>query len=61
MPVISDIKDANLADAQSIQPIFINRSNRLSDSRLLSYFARLRYDYEGKYLLTAVLRRGWLV
>jgi len=57
MPVISDIKDANLADAQSIQPIFINRSNRLSDSRLLSYFARLRYDYEGKYLLTAVLRR----
>lgn len=57
MPVISDIKDANLADAQSIQPIFINRSNRLSDSRLLSYFARLRYDYEGKYLLNAVLRR----
>lgn len=57
MPVISDIKDANLADAQSTQPIFINRSNRLSDSRLLSYFARLRYDYEGKYLLTAVLRR----
>ena len=57
MPVISDIKDANLTDAQSIQPIFINRSNRLSDSRLLSYFARLRYDYEGKYLLTAVLRR----
>jgi len=57
MPVISDIKDANLSDAQSIQPIFINRSNRVSDSRLLSYFARLRYDYEGKYLLTAVLRR----
>ncbi|MBL6729859.1 MAG: TonB-dependent receptor [Bacteroidia bacterium] len=57
MPVITDINDANLADAESIQPIFINRSNRLSDSRLLSYFARLRYDYEGKYLLTAVIRR----
>ena len=57
MPVITDISDANLADAESTQPIFINRSNRLSDSRLLSYFARLRYDYEGKYLLTAVLRR----
>ena len=57
MPVITDIRDANLADAESTQPIFINRSNRLSDSRLLSYFARLRYDYDGKYLLTAVLRR----
>ena len=57
MPVITDINDANLADAETIQPIFINRSNRLSDSRLLSYFARLRYDYEGKYLLTAVIRR----
>ena len=57
MPVITDINDADLADAQSTQQIFINRSNRISDSRLLSYFTRLRYDYQGKYLLTAVLRR----
>ncbi|WP_430467388.1 SusC/RagA family TonB-linked outer membrane protein [Winogradskyella ouciana] len=27
------------------------------DSRLLSYFARLQYDYKGKYLLSAVVRR----
>ena len=57
MPIITDINDADLADAQSTQQIFINRSNRISDSRLLSYFTRLRYDYQGKYLLTAVLRR----
>ena len=57
MPVITDINDADLADAQSTQQIFINRSNRISDSRLLSYFTRLRYDFQGKYLLTAVLRR----
>ena len=27
------------------------------DSRLLSYFGRLQYDYKGKYLLSAVVRR----
>ena len=27
------------------------------DSRLLSYFARVQYDYDGKYLLSAVIRR----
>ena len=27
------------------------------DQRRLSYFARLQYDYEGKYLLSAMLRR----
>ncbi len=27
------------------------------DSRLLSYFGRIQYDYKGKYLLSAVLRR----
>ncbi len=28
-----------------------------SDERRLSYFARLQYDYKGKYLLSAMLRR----
>ena len=33
-------------------------SNQISDkSRLRSYFARLNYDYENKYLLTATIRR----
>ena len=57
MPVITDIKDANLADAERIDPRVVNRSNRTFDSRLLSYFGRLRYSYDGKYLLTAVLRK----
>jgi TonB-linked SusC/RagA family outer membrane protein len=57
MPVITNILDANLADAGRVDPRFINVSNRIFDSRLLSYFARLRYDYHGKYLLTAVMRR----
>ena len=34
-----------------------NRSRRFFDSRLLSYFSRLQYSYEGKYLLSAVIRR----
>jgi TonB-linked SusC/RagA family outer membrane protein len=40
--------------------IFINNNNgsNLSfDSRLLSYFARLQYAYDGKYLFSAVIRR----
>ncbi|HKK12738.1 MAG TPA: SusC/RagA family TonB-linked outer membrane protein, partial [Flavobacteriaceae bacterium] len=31
--------------------------NPTFDSRTLSYFARLQYDYKGKYLLSAVIRR----
>jgi TonB-linked SusC/RagA family outer membrane protein len=31
--------------------------NPTFDGRLLSYFARLQYDYKGKYLLSAVVRR----
>jgi TonB-dependent starch-binding outer membrane protein SusC len=32
-------------------------SNPKFDGRLLSYFTRLQYDYKGKYLLSAVVRR----
>jgi len=32
-------------------------SNLLYDSRLLSYFARFQYGYDGKYLISAVIRR----
>ena len=31
--------------------------NPTFDGRLLSYFGRLQYDYKGKYLLSAVVRR----
>lgn len=34
-----------------------NGSNLSYDSRLLSYFARLQYAYDGKYLISAVIRR----
>ena len=34
-----------------------NGSSLIYDSRLLSYFARLQYGYDGKYLFSAVIRR----
>ena len=34
-----------------------NGTNLVFDSRLLSYFARLQYAYDGKYLFSAVVRR----
>ncbi|WP_435416515.1 SusC/RagA family TonB-linked outer membrane protein [Polaribacter aestuariivivens] len=34
-----------------------NGSNLSFDSRLLSYFARLQYGYDNKYLVSAVIRR----
>ena len=32
-------------------------ARRFFDSRLLSYFSRVQYSYDGKYLLSAVIRR----
>ncbi len=32
-------------------------SSYVTDSRLTSYFGRLQYDYKGKYLISAMLRR----
>lgn len=57
MPEINNIDQANIRDAEQVVPKFINVSNELFDSRLLSYFARLQYDYDQKYILSAVLRR----
>ena len=47
--------NASLDNASDIQNIVPFEST--FDSRLLSYFARLQYDYKGKYLLSAVIRR----
>ena len=59
-----DIRDnnvayANLEQASDIENINQNRGgvNAIFDSRLLSYFARVQYDFDGKYLLSAVVRR----
>ena len=57
LPNIDKIEDVKLGYAERVTPRFINVSNRFSDSRLLSYFSRLRYSYDDKYFLTAVLRR----
>ena len=45
MPEINNIDQANIRDAEQVVPKFINVSNELFDSRLLSYFAR-KYDYD---------------
>lgn len=49
-------KDNRVSSAATI---FDSRDNGSGtfDSRLLSYFARLQYDYQGKYLFSAILRR----
>ena len=54
----NDYANANLEQALDIENInrFTGR-NATFDSRLLSYFTRLQYDYKGKYLLSAVVRR----
>jgi len=57
-----DLPDLSFAElsvdkAETIFNNFINRSNRVFDSRLLSYFGRLQYNYKGKYLFSAVVRR----
>lgn len=54
----NDIANASIEDALDVEDIYeaIGR-NPTYDGRLLSYFTRLQYDYKGKYLLSAVIRR----
>lgn len=54
----NDVAYASIALASDVRDIYEERgSNPKFDGRLLSYFARLQYDYKGKYLLSAVIRR----
>ncbi|PKV50185.1 TonB-linked SusC/RagA family outer membrane protein [Aquimarina sp. MAR_2010_214] len=48
--------NANISQASDVIDNYINGS-RDFDSRLLSYFSRLQYNFKGKYLLSAVIRR----
>lgn len=48
---------AHVEDAVTQQDNFINRSHRIFDSRLLSYFVRIQYDFRDRYLFSAVVRR----
>jgi TonB-linked SusC/RagA family outer membrane protein len=58
-----DITDNNVANAfvdQALEKENIYEElgrNPTFDARLLSYFTRIQYDYKGKYLLSAVVRR----
>ena len=58
-----DILDNNIANA-TVDQAFEEENiyeelgrNPTFDGRLLSYFTRVQYDYKGKYLLSAVVRR----
>ena len=59
----TDINDAvlgSLVENGDGLAVFKNNnggSNLVYDSRLLSYFARVQYAFDGKYLLSAVVRR----
>tara|TARA_R100001369_G_scaffold3117_3_gene10045 strand:+ start:3680 stop:6658 length:2979 start_codon:yes stop_codon:yes gene_type:complete len=52
----NSISNANIENASDLQNVFQNIDTRF-DARLLSYFTRIQYNYKGKYLLSAVLRR----
>ncbi|MBT8266841.1 MAG: TonB-dependent receptor [Bacteroidia bacterium] len=52
----NSVAEASLDGAGEIQNIYPN-GNATFDSRLLSYFARVQYDYKGKYLISGVIRR----
>ena len=45
-----------MEDAEIVTNNFQNGGNTF-DARLLSYFARVQYDYKGKYLFSGVMRR----
>ncbi len=49
-------ENAELSLASDIVDNFVNGGNTF-DARLLSYFSRLQYNFKGKYLLSAVIRR----
>ena len=49
-------ENASIENAGEVVDNYINGNDRY-DTRLLSYFARVQYDYKGKYLLSALIRR----
>ncbi len=54
----NSILNANIEQASDVENINRNTGrNATFDSRLLSYFTRVQYDYKGKYLISAVVRR----
>jgi TonB-linked SusC/RagA family outer membrane protein len=52
----NDFRFANIDEASDVVDNLINTAGKF-DSRLLSYFTRLQYNYKGRYLLSAIIRR----
>jgi len=52
----NDVNNASLENASDITNFYPN-GNPTFDSRLLSYFARIQYNYKEKYLFSAIIRR----
>lgn len=52
-----DLNSANITSGAQNNLALSNQPRQFFDSRLLSYFARLQYNYKGKYLFSAVVRR----
>ncbi|MFV8225478.1 SusC/RagA family TonB-linked outer membrane protein [Christiangramia aquimixticola] len=52
----NDYGNARIANALEVQDNYQNGGNTF-DTRLLSYFSRLQYDYKGKYLFSGLIRR----
>ncbi|WP_130285311.1 SusC/RagA family TonB-linked outer membrane protein [Aquimarina brevivitae] len=48
--------NASIANASDVVDNFQNGGDSF-DTRLLSYFTRVQYDYQGKYLFSAIVRR----
>lgn len=57
MPEGTMFSSADINDATTVIDPYAQVSNRFFDARLLSYFARVQYNYKGKYLFSGVVRR----
>lgn len=53
----TDLNTANIQSGARDNLALSGQPRQFSDSRTLSYFARFQYNYDGKYLLSAVVRR----
>ncbi|MFY0629005.1 MAG: TonB-dependent receptor [Flavobacteriaceae bacterium] len=53
----TDLNTANIQSGARDNLALSGQPRQFSDSRTLSYFARVQYNYDGKYLLSAVVRR----
>ncbi|GAA0872342.1 TonB-dependent receptor [Gangjinia marincola] len=51
------LADAEVDNAVTILDNFQNLDNRIFDTRLLSYFGRIQYDFKERYLFSALVRR----